>query len=93
MPEWVVPILQVLITVGVGLGVFVAIKKFLKNLNEKIEEFALQKLDPIMEKYMGDENANKLLQEMRESIMMLDKTLEKMQQTDSFQESKPADSE
>lgn len=93
MPEWLVPVIQVLITVGVGLGVFVAIKKFLKNLNEKIEEFALQKLDPIMEKYMGDENANKLLQEMRESIMMLDKTLEKMQQTDSFQESKPADSE
>jgi dsDNA-binding SOS-regulon protein len=44
------------------------------------------KLDRVMEKYMGDENADKLLDTADEFLDLLKLAVKTMKETDSFQE-------
>lgn len=85
MENWLPMIIQLVVTGGIALGLIVYIKKFIANIKEDLLAGAM-KLDRVMEKYMGDENADKLLDTADEFLDMLKLAVKTMKETDSFQE-------
>ena len=83
--EWLPMIIQLVVTGAIALGLVLYIKKFIANIKDDLLKGAM-KLDRVMEKYMGDENADKLLESADEFLDLLKLAIKTMRETDSFQE-------
>jgi hypothetical protein len=83
--DWLPMIIQIVATGAIALGLVLYIKKFIANIKDDLLAGAM-KLDLLMEKYMGQENADKILETADEFIDLLKVAIKTMKETQSFQE-------
>jgi hypothetical protein len=85
METWLPMIIQLVVTGAIALGLITYIRKFLTNIKDDLLGGAM-KLDRVMEKYLGDENSEQLLNSADEFLDLLKLAVKTMKETDSFQE-------
>lgn len=90
MENWLPMIIQLLATGAIALGIITWFNKLIKSIKDDVMTYAM-KLDRIMEKYLGDENADKILDSASGLLKTFQDAVVKMKETDSFQESSDGD--
>jgi len=84
--EVLITVLSSLGVVGIlqGLAIKLIKRYILKLIDNELDQLILKKLDPVMEKYLGDKNASELQLLLAQYLEDRAKALKKAAETDSY---------